>query len=330
MIRFFLSGVFLLLFFVSLSGQSSELVKGKAFLMGSDFEIEIRHSDYDSAVLFIEQAFRQIEFIESMISSWDPNSQTSAINQAAGKHAVQVDPILYTLIQRALFVSELTDGAFDISYASMDRIWVFDGSMTELPDSQSIAESVRLVNFRDIECVGQDYSVKLKQSGMRIGFGAIGKGYAANQAKSFLQSKGIENGVVNAGGDLVAWGKESAKANWKVAIRDPNTDSGVLAWLEIQDQAVVTSGNYERFALIDGTRYAHIIDPRTGFPVQGLKSCTVIGPDPELADALATAFFVLGPEKAIPMANQFKGVEVLFVLDDHSLVQSDGLQLIRD
>ncbi|MEM6724775.1 MAG: FAD:protein FMN transferase, partial [Bacteroidota bacterium] len=234
------------------------------------------------------------------------------------------------LIRRSQFVSELTEGAFDISYASMDRLWQFDGSMTALPDSIAVEHSVRLINYQDVETNTENLSVFLRKPGMRIGFGAIGKGFAAKQVMDQLKSQGVKSGVVNAGGDLVAWGRESESERWKVAIRDPKTKGGILAWLEIEDQAVVTSGDYERFAIIDGQRYAHIIDPRSGYPVQGVKSCTVIGPDPELCDALATAFFVMGPEKAIPLAEQFKGIEVLFVLDNNTLKQSAGLKLQRD
>ncbi|MEO1713994.1 MAG: FAD:protein FMN transferase, partial [Bacteroidota bacterium] len=202
---------------LSVSGQT--LVKGQAFLMGSDFEIEIAHADPDSAELLIEEAFFHIEYLEALISSWDPASQTAAINRNAGKRPVPVHRELFNLIRRAQFVSELTEGAFDISYASMDRLWRFDGSMTTLPDSQAVRTSVRLINYQNIETDDNNYTVYLPKPGMRIGFGAIGKGFAAKQVMDLLKNRGVKSGVVNAGGDLITWGRESDTERWKVAIR---------------------------------------------------------------------------------------------------------------
>lgn len=298
--------------------------------MGSRFAITVVHEDSSLAWKAILAAENEIERIEALISSWRENSQTSAINRAAGKQAVQIDKELFDLISRAQKVSQLSQGAFDLSYASMDRVWKFDGSMTKVPDSLAVAESVSKVNYQDIILDKKHTAVTLQKAGMKIGFGAIGKGYAANRAKTLLQEMGIASGMVNAGGDLIAWGTEENGAPWKIAIADPSKQKQVLAWLELSDKAVVTSGDYERFVEIEGKRYAHIIDPRSGYPVQGLTSVTIICPDAEIADALATTVFVLGKEEGMALIEKLRGIEGIIITDKNEILTSKLLTLIYE
>lgn len=296
-------------------------------LMGSRFEVSAVHDDIRLAWEAINAGIAEITRIEKLISSWDENSQTSEINRQAGIKPVAVDKELYDLIYRSLKVSKLTDGAFDISFASMERIWKFDGSMTELPSDEAVRNSVANVNYQNIILDAAAQTVFLKEKGMRIGFGAIGKGYAANRAKIIMQEMDIEHGLVNAGGDLVGWGSQEDGTNWKIGIADPKEKDKIFSWLSIVNQGVVTSGNYEKFALIGGKRYAHIIDPRSGMPVTGLKSVTIICPDAELADALATSVFVLGEKAGLDLVNQLKGIECLLVTDEDEIEVSDNLNL---
>jgi thiamine biosynthesis lipoprotein len=296
-------------------------------LMGSRFEITAISEDEALAWKGINAAVYEITRIEKLISSWDSNSQTSEVNRKAGIKAVKVDRELYDLIKRAKKISTLTNGAFDISYASMDKIWRFDGSVTTLPSENEIKSSVAKINFNDIILDEQENTVFLKNEGMKIGFGAIGKGYAANRGKKIMKDLGIESGIVNAGGDLITWGKEANGADWSIGISDPKNKLKVLAWLTVGEMAVVTSGNYEKFIMINGERYSHIIDPRSGYPVHGLKSVTIICPDAELADALATSVFILGREKGIHLIDQLKGVEVMVVDDNDEIRTSSNLKL---
>lgn len=310
-------------------GQSHTHIH-ESFHMGSPFAITVIHEDKDKAWEGIKAAEREIERIEALISSWKESSQTSAINRAAGKEAVEVDAELFQLISRAQKVSQLSSGAFDISYASMDRIWKFDGSLTELPSDEAISNSVARINYKNILLNKEKQTVFLKEKGMKIGFGAIGKGYAANRAKKILQEMGIESGMVNAGGDLIAWGKEENGQAWKIAVADPSKEKQVLAWLEVDNKAVVTSGDYERFVMLDGKRYAHIIDPRSGWPVQGLKSVSIICPDAEIADALATTVFVLGKEKGLELVEKLRGIECIIITDENEIVTSSHLNLSHE
>ena len=297
--------------------------------MGTRFELTAVAETDSVARQAVQAGIREIQRIEALISSWQPGSQTSAVNAAAGVAPVRVDDELFQLVRRALKVSKLTRGAFDISFAGMDRLWRFDGSMKALPDSSVVAEARRLVDYRQIELNPSDTTIFLAQVGMRIGFGAIGKGYAANRAKILMQRAGARGGVVNAAGDLIAWGRSIRPEGWSVQLVDPKDRDKTFAWLPVKNGAVVTSGDYEKYAEINGVRYAHIIDPRTGYPTTGLKSVTIVCPDPELADALATAVFVLGKEEGLAFVNRLSRIECLLITDTDEILTSSGLLLNR-
>lgn len=296
-------------------------------LMGSRFEITAVSQDATRANAAIEAGINEIKRIEKLISSWDSNSQTSEIARNAGIKAVQVDRELFNLIRRSKKISDLTHGAFDISYASMDKIWKFDGSMTQMPDSASIAKSVSKINYKDIILDNANTSVFLKKKGMKIGFGAIGKGYAANKALEVMSKMELEGALVNASGDLITWGKDEDGKDWKIGISNPKEKDQIFSWLSIGETAVVTSGNYEKFVTFNGKRYSHIIDPRTGYPVNGLSSVTIICPNAELADALATSVFVLGAKSGLQLINKLNGIECILVTDDQKMLTSSNLKL---
>jgi len=294
--------------------------------MGSDFEITVVAKTQLEADKQIAIAIGEISRIEALISSWKPTSQTSNINKNAGASPVQVSEELFSLIQRALQISNLTDGAFDISYASMDKLWKYDGSMTQMPSKEAIKKSVAKVGYKDIVVDPKNSTVFLKNKGMKIGFGAIGKGYAADKAKKLLISNGVSGGIINASGDINSWGSKPSGSSWQVAITNPLNKNKAFAMLPIKD-AVVTSGNYEKYVTFNSRRYSHIIDPRTGYPSQGIISVTVFAPKAELADALATSVFVMGVETGIDRINQLKAVECIIITDTGSIITSNNLTL---
>ena len=295
--------------------------------MGSRFDITVVANSEQEGNGYIDLAVAEIQRIEKLISSWDANSETSAINKNAGIQAVKVSPELFALIERAIRISELTDGAFDISYASMDRIWHFDGSMTEMPSEETIAASVEKVGYQNIVLDKAASSVFLKKAGMKIGFGAIGKGYAADKAKALLMSKGVSAGIINASGDMNTWGKQPDGSYWKVAITNPMNKDKAFALLPIKNGAVVTSGDYEKYVKFNGIRYAHIIDPRTGYPAHGIISATVFAPKAELADALATSVFVMGIDVGLDRINQLPQIECIIVDDEGNIHQSENIKI---
>lgn len=296
-------------------------------LMGSRFDITVVANDSIKANKYIDTAITEISRIEKLISSWDDNSQTSEINRNAGIKPVKVDKELFDLIERAIAISKLTDGAFDISYASMDKIWKFDGSMTKMPSKEEIISSVEKVGYQNIVLDKMDSTVFLKLEGMKIGFGAIGKGYAADKAKSLLISKGVPSGIINASGDMNTWGKQPNGNEWKVAITNPMDKNKVFALLPITNGAVVTSGNYEKYVNFNGKRYTHIIDPRTGYPSTGIISVTVFAPKAELADALATSVFVMGKEAGLDRINQLPKIECIIIDDKGNITKSKNIEI---
>lgn len=323
--------IILLIFNVyHINAQTPSLVAHKKILklMGSRFELTAVAESDKSAWEAINKGIKEIQRIESLISSWSDYSQTSQINTMAGLKPVKVDRELFDLIYRCNKISSLTNGAFDISFASMDKIWEFNGSMSETPDSSTITLAASKINWRDIIMDSEASSVFLKNKGMKIGFGAIGKGYAANRAKAIMKDmEGIRGGLVNASGDLTAWGVQPNYENWKINITNPLDKSVALAWLNIANGAVVTSGDYEKFVILNGKRYAHIIDPRTGYPTTGIKSVTIVCPDAELADALATSVFVLGRDEGLKLIDTLDKVECLIVTDSDEIMSSKHLKI---
>lgn len=311
----------------SVPAQEAVTAHKVLILMGSRFEFTAVHENEGRAWKAVEAGIAEVQRVEALISSWDPESQTSAVNRQAGLAPQAVDTELYQLLKRCQRVFALTEGAFDVTFASLDRIWSFDGSMTDLPDSAAVEASRSLIGFDEVVFESQKNSIFLPRKGMKIGFGGIGKGYAANRARKVMEDLGIANGLVNAGGDVLAWGGNAGAESWRVAVSDPSDPREPMAWLDVSGQAVVTSGNYEKFAMIKGTRYSHIIDPRTGWPVQGVKSVTLICPDAELADALATSVFVLGIEQGLALVNRLKNVECLMVDDKDEVHSSKNLEL---
>lgn len=295
--------------------------------MGSRFDITVVATNQTEADSYIDLAIAEITRIERLISSWDQKSQTSEINRNAGVKPVKVDRELFDLIDRSIGISKLTDGAFDISYASMDRIWKYDGSMTAMPSEEAIKASVEKVGHHNIIMDPTNSTVFLKLDGMKIGFGAIGKGYAADKAKALLMAKGVKSGIINASGDMNTWGKQPHGEEWKVAITNPMDKTKSYGLFPISNSAVVTSGNYEKFVAFNDKRYSHIIDPRTGYPASGLTSVTVFAPSAELADALATSVFVMGQETGINRINQLPKVECIIVDEHGNLFTSENIKI---
>jgi len=321
------NNVTLLLLLFSLSTFAQENFKRTLILMGSRFDITVVASNEKEGNKYIDSAIFEIARIEKLISSWDLNSETSLINKLSGIKPIKVDKELFDLIERSIAISTLTNGAFDISYASMDRIWKYDGTMREMPSEEKISSSIKKVGYQNIIIDKEAQTVFLKLKGMKIGFGAIGKGYAADKAKALLIEKGVKAGIINASGDLNAWGKQANGRDWMVAITNPLNKNKVFSWLPINDSAIVTSGNYEKFISFNGIRYSHIIDPRTGYPSTGIISTSIMTSNAELADAISTSVFVMGVETGLDFINQLKGVDCIIIDEQNKIHTSNNIKL---
>jgi len=299
-------------------------------LMGNRFEFTVIADHQTAGEKAIDTAIAEVKRIEELLSTFKDTSQTSLINQYAGIKPVQVAQEVIDLIQRAQKISDITQGAFDISYGSIDKsLWNFDVNMTSLPDFETALQSVSLINYKNVIIDAENQTVMLKHEGMRIGFGGIGKGYAADKAKHVLQNIGIEHGIVNAAGDLITWGNQPDGRPWTIGIADPDQSDRPFSALNISNMAIATSGNYEKYATINGRRYSHTIDPKTGLPVSGIKSVSILCPSAELADALATPVIVMGAQVGLDMINQLRQVACIIIDDQDQLYTSKNINVKR-
>ncbi|MFM7895982.1 MAG: FAD:protein FMN transferase, partial [Flavobacterium sp.] len=310
--------VFLL---VTQLGLAQQIFKKKLSLLGSPFEITVVAKDSVEGNYFTTLAIDEVKRIENLISDWIPTTQISKVNQNAGIQPVKVDQEVYDLVERAIKISKLTSGAFDISYASMDKIWKFDGSMKEMPSEDAIKKSVEKVGYQNIILNSKDTTIFLKNKGMKLGLGGIGQGYIADKVKVLLQVKGCKSGLVNVSGDINTWGKQPDGQSWTVGIVNPMNKNKVFATFPLDDSAVETSGSYEKYVTFNGKRYSHIIDPRTGYPASGIVSVSVFAKQTEIADALATGIFVLGVEVGLDLINQLNGIGCIIV-DDKGVIHT--------
>ena len=296
-------------------------------LLGSPYEITVVVKDSTEGKIFADMSVKELKRIEQLISEWIPTSDISLVNQQAGKQPVKVHAEVFELLQRSVKFSKLTDGAFDVTWAGMDRIWKFDGSMKEMPSEERIRNSVQNVDYQNLILNEKDTTVFLQKQGMKIGTGGIGQGYIADRIKQLLLVSGNASGLVNISGDITSWGKQPDGKPWTVAIINPVNKEKVFAFFPLEETAIETSGNYEKFVVFNGIRYAHIIDPRTGYPAQGVVSVSVFANHTEIADALATGVFVLGVDVGLNLINQLEGIECIIIDDQGKIHMSKGIEV---
>ncbi|HZZ75879.1 MAG TPA: FAD:protein FMN transferase, partial [Puia sp.] len=280
--------------------------------MGNHFQISVVSDDEAWAYQCIDAAILEIQRIEKLLTTFSEESETALINRNAGIGPVHVSRETFQLIERSIRISRITQGAFDITYGSVDkRLWNFDTHLHALPDKETAKKMARLIDYRNIILDNERCTVMLKKEGMRIGFGGIGKGYAAERAKYVMKQMGVQSGVVNAAGDMTAWGVQPNGKQWTIGIADPNAKDKVFSYMNMTEMAVATSGNYEKYILIDGKKYSHTINPKTGLPIRGIKSVTIICQNAEVADAMATPVMIMGIVPGLSMINQMKGIEAI-------------------
>jgi thiamine biosynthesis lipoprotein len=317
----------LFLFLGTLTAFSQITHKKKYALLGSPFEITVVAKDTVEGNYYVNSAVNEVKRIENLISDWIPTTQISQVNQNAGIVPIKVNNEVFELVERAIKISKLTDGAFDISYASMDKIWKFDGSMKEMPTPEAIKKSVERIGYEKIILDTKNKTIFLKDAGMKLGLGGIGQGYIADKVKEVLQAKGCTAGIVNVSGDINTWGSQIDGKPWTVGVVNPVNKNKVFATFPLIDSAVETSGSYEKYVTFNNIRYSHIIDPRTGYPATGVVSVSVFAKQTEIADALATGVFVLGVEVGLNLINQLKGIECIIVDDKGKIFTSKGIDI---
>ncbi len=311
------------------TATSQVLRKRTVTLMGGRFDITIVSKDSLSAERYIDTVIMEVTRIEYLISDWKPQTQVSQVNAAAGIHPVKVSREVFELTQRALMFSNITNGGFDISFAAMDRIWKYDGSMTEMPTPEAIKKSVAKVGYKNIELDSINSTIFLKLPGMKIGFGALGEGYAADRCRDMMIAKGVPAGIVNGSGDMATWGRQPDGSDWNIGITNPRQKDKIFAVIPLHQSAVVTSGSYEKFAAFNGKRYSHIINPATGYPATGLTSVTVFGPSAEMANGFSTSLMVMGLKAGLELIGKYPAYQYIIITDKRKLLLSKDLKLQR-
>ncbi|SFE80898.1 thiamine biosynthesis lipoprotein [Chitinophaga sp. CF118] len=291
-------------------------------LMGSDFELITT----DAAPQRLLDGVVEIKRIEALLTEFNDTSVTAQLNANAGMQPVTVPSEVYQLVQRCLHLSAITQGAFDISAGALKRLFNFKQPDLQWPEASALKQALQQTGYRYITLANNN-QIFLQKKGMHIGFGAIGKGYAADKVKALWIAAGATSGVINASGDLTAWGTQADGSPWKIGIAHPDDPTKMLLWLPIQNASVATSGNYEQYIEKDGIRYSHNIDPRTGKPVPYIKSVTVISPSAELSDALATAVTVMGPSVGLDLVNQLPDVHCIIIDSKNKVFQSENIHI---
>ena len=278
--------------------------------MGTQFRISFDEvGPNDRLITAAQAAFREVGRIERLMSEWRADSEVSAINAMAGIKPQVVSQETFAILKKAQDVSRVSSGAFDITWAAMRGLWRFSGPQPSVPSEQKINQRLALVGFKNLVLDDENKTAFLKIKGMSIGLGAIAKGYAIDRAAQILRQHGFKRFIMDGGGDLYLSGRKRSSKKWSIGIRHPRIESKILVEMPVENAAIVTSGDYERYFERGGKRFHHIIDLKTGQPAQGCVSVTVMAADATLADAYATAIFVLGPQAGIRLAQNHPNLE---------------------
>ena len=319
---------FLVAPFVAGCGGEYTSIKESRIVMGTVVEITVAHPDREIAQAAMEGAFSEFERIDHLLSGYEESSEVTRINREAPLAAVEVGEELLLLLEKSLEISRLSDGAFDVTIGPVMRLWNFDEGGV-VPSGEDIAAVLADVGFDKVKVNAERRTVRLLSAGAAIDMGGIGKGYAVDQAAARLREMGVDNAIIDAGGDLKLLGRKPGKDFWRIGVRHPRDAARLLVSLDLAETAVVTSGDYERFFVDGEKRYHHLLDPRTGYPASACQSVTVIAPDAVDADAYATAVFVLGPKKGLALLRSLPGVEGIVVDSDGKVLWSDEAALNR-
>ncbi len=307
---------------MQVEGEAQSWWESSASIMGTEVKVELSHQDQGTACTSIQLVMDEMRRIDSEMSPYIESSRLSNLNANGANGYVVVGEELFGLINRSQGYSQLTGGAFDITYASAGRY--YDFKKGERPDDSMRRESVKAINFRHLELNHRNYSVRFLHPHVYVDLGGIAKGHAIDQAIRILRRQGIEQAMVSAGGHSQIIGDRSGEP-WVVGVRHPRNRNAKVAVLPLLDASISTSGDYERFFIEDGVRYHHIIDPTSGDSARTVRSVTVIGAESTATDALSTSVFVLGPKHGIDLINRLIGIDAIVVDGEGVLHMSDGL-----
>jgi thiamine biosynthesis lipoprotein len=284
--------------------------------MGSLFEVYLAGTDRDSLVGAAEEALDEVERLDRQLSHYREDSDISRLNAHAAAQWVRLEPRLYHLLKRCAQLSAETDGAFDITSGPLVKAWGFHDGEGRIPPDAEIAELLENVGMSRILFDDDDHLVYYTAPKLEINLGAVGKGYALDQAAETLKFYGVRNALMHGGqSTILAMGAPPGADGWELTLRDPRDRATAIQTILLRDEAISTSGNYEQFFEVDGVRYTHILDPRAGRPVQGMTSVSVVAPSAADSDALSTAFFVLGRERTEEYCQSHPELKVIIITE---------------
>lgn len=302
-------------------GAQAEWVGTTESLMGTRITVRLWHDDKDTGEAAVRAAIAEIDRIERLMSTYKEDSLISAINREAHAHPVKAGSELFGLIRKALEVSELTGGKFDITYDSVGQH--YDFRERKKPDALTIAEEVERIDYRFVELDVLEETVSFRREGVRINLGGIAKGYAVERATAVLVEAGVEHASVSAGGDSRLLGDRRGQP-WLIGIQDPRDRSKIAVRLPLADEAVSTSGDYERYFDEGDVRYHHIIAPSTGRSASEVQSVTIVGPEATMTDALSTSVFVLGVVEGLALIEKMDGFDAVIIDAERNMHYSSG------
>jgi thiamine biosynthesis lipoprotein len=292
-------------------------------MMGTEISVQLWHHDRDAGDDAVEAVFAEMVRIDELMSTYMDESRISLINREAADRAVPAGDELYELIVRSLDISILTRGAFDITYDSVGQY--YDFRQRQRPDAETIERELGRINYRFVQTDDTNKTIHFLQPGVRINLGGIAKGYAVERGARILRDLGVRHAIVTAGGDSRLLGDRRGQP-WVVGVRDPRKDGEVAIRIPLENEAISTSGDYERYFEENGTRYHHIIQPATGEPANGVHSVTIVGPDAVITDALSTSVFVMGVDQGLRLIATLPDYEGIVIDAEGQLFYSDGLQ----
>lgn len=295
-------------------------------LMGTIVELTLMdgmRSGFDQAA---EAGFSEIKRLERLLSSYDPASDVSRISASAGKGPVLVSSEVVEVMEKALEIAELSNGAFDPTVGSLASVWGYSGESGTVPSEEEVKKLLALVDYHRISVNPEASTVTLEKSGLVLNLGGVAKGYIVGKAIEKLTEKGVNRGIVKAGGDLTVFQVTWPGKPFIIGIKHPRKPEKLIGEAHVLRGAVTTSGDYERFFMKDGVRYHHILDPKTGYPARGTRSVTIIAESSTYADALSTAVFVMGPEAGMELVEKLPGVEAVIVDSEGNISRSHGFR----
>ncbi len=324
-----LISIFLIFFICGCANREYSKVE---FLMDTVVEIKVYHNNKAEAQEAIDSSMEEMRRVEQKMSSFFPGSEVFRINKEAlleekkgplsAEQWIPVSNELFSLLKESVHLSQLTRGTFDITIYPLWKIWKFKGENPEVPGKGEIERVLKFVNYGGM--ILKDGKISFAKKGMGIDLGGIAKGYAVDAAVKILKKKNIKSAMVNAGGDMYVLGRKQGRL-WRIGIRHPRREGEILGTIEVEDEAIVTSGDYERFFFSGGKRYHHIINPKTGYPADECQSVTIVAKEATFADGLATGIFVLGPKKGMALIENLEGVEGVIVNKEGDVSTSSGL-----